>query len=311
MINLYKLKKQETPIEFLENVSNILKLPIWIKREDKFLFQSKGGSKVRKLIYIFEDIINNNYDEILTIGSYGSHHVNATAYIGKKLGIPVKAILLPQPFTSYAKNIFKNSKLYLTSYIESNYTNLFTNLVLELFMDKKKKLKTYYLPPGGTNKLGIQAYNDAGKELSNYISKQGNQNNFDLQVCIYGTGGITAGLLNPTINNNLPPIYAIQVYPGFWNGKYHISYLSRKLIINNIKTLLRSKKLTSTRNYLGNSYGSKEVQNEEAVKLFAKDKIFLDPIYLARAGRAIIDLSKQKEKPKGILLWYTSPNRFF
>lgn len=61
------------------------------------------------------------------------------------------------------------------------------------------------------------------------------------------------------------------------------------------------------RNFMGAGYGTVNPDCEEAVALFAEDEIFLDPVYMARAGQALIQLARSKSKPRSLLLWYTAP----
>lgn len=106
---------------------------------------------------------------------------------------------------------------------------------------------------------------------------------------------------------SLPPIFSVQVYPGFWNGKLYIRNLAGLSQVKYGITSYGDTDLSISSSYIGKAYGTENESCKEAIEIFQKDKIQLDPIYMARAGQAIIDLARKKNNAKGLLLWYTSP----
>jgi D-cysteine desulfhydrase len=309
------LSNAYSPIQFLETVSSKLGVPIWVKREDQFQNHFLGGSKTRKLTKILPVAIAQGATDIITIGTTGSHHINATAIIGRSLGLDVHAILLPQPLLSYSKKLYHSSKKYLSGFITCKpYSCILSLRKLYNRLNKTGK-KFFFIPPGGMNLQGIAAYIDAGMEVAKdieVINASTKNPVLDYQICIYGTGGITTGLqLARQMQKTLPPILAVQVYPGFWNGKLYIktlAYMSQRKLQLPYKNYC-DKELLITANYIGEGYGTKDSRNIEAVRLFENDGIVLDPIYMARAGQALIDLTRKKKKLQGLLLWYTAPNQ--
>jgi 1-aminocyclopropane-1-carboxylate deaminase/D-cysteine desulfhydrase-like pyridoxal-dependent ACC family enzyme len=166
----------------------------------------------------------------------------------------------------------------------------------------------------------VSAYREAGLELKTdleTIRRSGGE--IDFQVCVYGTGGIAAGLYAAgRLERSLPAVYAVQVYPGFWNSKFYIRSLamlarrshgtSQENPAGPVCVPPAAPGLYTPSGYIGDGYGTENPGCREAVDLFEMDGIFFDPVYMARAGQAVIDLARSR-KPRGLLLWYTSPGR--
>lgn len=304
-------------MQYLPNTSEILEVPIWVKREDLFLPASVGGSKARKLEFIFAEAICKRATDIITIGTTGSHHINATAILGKSYNFAVHGILLPQPFHPYSNNIYQNTQKNIYSYklVQSIPQAIYNAWKLKKELEKIGK-RTYFIFPGGSNDQGILAYSKAGEELVQDIEQnpqlllsKNQKTIWDYQICILGTGGITAGLLTAKQKYPiLPPILSVLVYPGFWNTNTYIRALTlpiRKYVLPIGK--YNRNLLNITKKYLGEGYGTEDPKNREAVQIFEKDGVFLDPIYMARAGQTVVDLTKQKKGLNGLLLWHSSP----
>src|SRR5690606_11276584 len=62
-----------------------------------------GGNKVRKLEFLLADAKRCGASGVFTYGALGSNHATATAAYCKKLGIPCKVLLKPQPFSWIVK----------------------------------------------------------------------------------------------------------------------------------------------------------------------------------------------------------------
>lgn len=307
----------------LNHVSRSLGLQVWIVREDLYVLHGIGGSKARKLERILERAKLRSATDLVTCGTTGSHHIHAASIMGSAEDLAVHAILLPQPEIPYAKHIHEQTRS-----INKNLTYVQNVWQAAVAMRRVyKNLETrgrrpYFILPGGSNPDGVAAYADAALSIHRRIAADCTMSGtIDYQVCVYGTGGITAGLVNAARLKKLPSIHAVQVYPGFWNNT---------LYIQSMAWLARSKSGQANRaneaeydansgrgnhratfhidqNFLGEGYGTVNPLCEEAVSMFEQDNIFLDPIYMARAGQSLIQLARSKNKPRGLLLWYTAP----
>lgn len=300
---LRKKTKSPTPIEYLKYVSERLGVKVWCKREDYFCKQIVGGSKSRKLSRLIAHAVQNNATDIVTMGSTGSHHVQASSIWGEKFQLNVHAALVNQPYTEYAEKIYSSSKERLSTidFAQNEIDCLYKSLMI--YRKLKKIRNPYWIFPGGSNPLGNSAYLDAGLEVLNQSSIL-----YDYQFCIFGTGGISSGLLAAKQReSSLPKIISIKVYPSFWN-KNLFTKIQSKLLDNKFKLFQNCQSdLTILDNYIGDGYGTLDKKNREAIELFLLDGIVLEPIYMQRLGRALIEFVRANPKVQSILFWLTSP----
>ena len=68
-----------------------------------------GGNKVRKLELVLADAARRGARRLVTTGAGGSHHVLATAIYARAVGLPVVAVLCPQPWTEHAEATLRAS----------------------------------------------------------------------------------------------------------------------------------------------------------------------------------------------------------
>lgn len=319
-------EEMRSPVQFLERVSGALGLPVWIKREDLLTHSSLGGSKARKLRAILASARAKAATDLVTTGTTGSHHVHAACVLGAEAGLCVHAVLLPQPDLPYANAVYKKTRSTGAELLYAAGPGQAMLRLAGLMASLRRRGKRPCLVlPGGTGVDGVSAYRDAGLELAHDLEAMGQKGVLpDFQVCVYGTGGIAAGLYAAGRMVCLPSLLAVQVYPGLWNGKCYIrtlAALARKPAVLPAKSdpvftkqaaSLFTRKfsgLETPDSYIEDGYGTESIHCREAVKLFEQDGIFLDPVYMARAGQALIDLSRRRPGPGGLLLWYTSPGR--
>src|SRR5271165_3541870 len=77
---------------------------LWVKRDD-LTNPEYGGNKVRKLERLLARALERGARRIVTVGAAGSHHVLATAIFGRRVGLEVEAVLVPQPGTGHAAEV--------------------------------------------------------------------------------------------------------------------------------------------------------------------------------------------------------------
>ena len=75
-----------TPLHPLYNLSRLLGLEIWIKRDDLTGLEG-GGNKTRKLEYLVGDALQQGADTLVTIGAIQSNHTRQTAAAAAKTGL--------------------------------------------------------------------------------------------------------------------------------------------------------------------------------------------------------------------------------
>lgn len=84
-----------SPLQRLARVSQEFfpqAISIWVKREDCNSGLAFGGNKIRKLEYIMAEVVNGQYDVVVTCGGDQSNSMRqvaaAAAQIGKKVEYP-------------------------------------------------------------------------------------------------------------------------------------------------------------------------------------------------------------------------------
>lgn len=82
-----------SPLQRLARISQEFSakgISIWAKREDCNSGLAFGGNKIRKLEYIMAEVVNGDYDVVVTAGGDQSNSMRqvaaAAALIGKKVG---------------------------------------------------------------------------------------------------------------------------------------------------------------------------------------------------------------------------------
>jgi 1-aminocyclopropane-1-carboxylate deaminase/D-cysteine desulfhydrase-like pyridoxal-dependent ACC family enzyme len=154
---------------------------VWVKRDDRSS-PLYGGNKVRKLEFLLADALARGRRSVLTFGTYGSHHVLATALHGARVGVRVCAATLPQPATPHA--------------VEMARLSAGAGVCLHVGAARVHHLlrRPYIIGPGGSSPLGTLGYVAAGLELGEQV-RAGECPEPNLLVVAMGSCGTAAGLL--------------------------------------------------------------------------------------------------------------------
>jgi 1-aminocyclopropane-1-carboxylate deaminase/D-cysteine desulfhydrase-like pyridoxal-dependent ACC family enzyme len=154
-LNYYKIGNLPTPVQKLEKLGKELSRDdLYIKRDD-LSATLYGGNKIRKLEFIFGEVIAAGFKKVLTSGAAGSNHALAVALHGAQAGLKVTLMLFDQPYNSeISKNLIANYTSGALMYLDSSYENHLdsTNKVInEIGADQ-----IYVIPPGGSS-VGVFA----------------------------------------------------------------------------------------------------------------------------------------------------------
>lgn len=169
----------------------------YIKRDDLIPF-SFGGNKVRKTKLYFDEIINNDYDYVITYGTSSSNHVRVVANfcaINKIACI----IVMPNIGISISSNLLL-TKMFGCTIVESDVSNVKEEINKSILMLKQRGYNPYFIEGGGHGLLGTKAYVLAYQEILSFETK--NKIYFDYIFFASGTGTTQAGLIVGSIINN-------------------------------------------------------------------------------------------------------------
>lgn len=166
---------------------------LWVKHDD-ISAGAYGGNKVRKLEFLLADALRRECGAVITFGAFGSNHALATAVHAARFGLPVHAVLMPQPVTSHLRAT-------LLAYVAAGATlhpadsfddalRIAAGLRAEL---RRAGIEPAVIPFGGTNALGTLGFINAAFELAEQI-EAGVLPAPDVLYAPLGSMGTAAGL---------------------------------------------------------------------------------------------------------------------
>lgn len=182
-----------TPIERSRALSELFASDIWVKRDDLTGTQY-GGNKVRKLEYLLADAIDRRADTIVTTGAAGSHHVLATSIYGRRMGLEVHGVMVPQARSPHVEENLRADVAHgavlhpvpLFAAVAPRMAALVASLRL-------RGRRPYVIGPGGSEVPGVLGYVDAGLELATqFLTMRGREP--DVIYVPLGSGGTLAGV---------------------------------------------------------------------------------------------------------------------
>jgi len=149
------------------------------------------GNKRRKLQFLLPDAQAHNAKCVYAAGLAGSNFATATAAYAQDLGLTCTIVLGPQRNTRYAQRNLKLDLFY--------GANIITCQTRKERIEIYKKLEEtnhdgYFIPAGGSNKIGTIGFVDAAFEFKNQID-QGIMPKPDVIYVTACTAGMAAGLI--------------------------------------------------------------------------------------------------------------------
>jgi len=274
---------------------------LWVKRDDQTSLRY-GGNKVRKLERLLSEAKRRGVARIVTIGAVGSHHVLATGVYARPLGIEVEAVLVPQPRTPH---VVMNLRADLAQGVKvlpaTSFAHAGVRVASRLGRD------AYFIPVGGSNRLGALGYVDAARELAAQV-RAGQMPEPDLVVVTLGSGGTAAGLAAGLLEEMQTVVLGVTVSDPAWVVEHMGRSLAHACLKHATHREGRAAKveprLEWDRRYLGRGYGQATPEGERAMAVAAESGLTLDPTYTAKTFAAALD-RVAAGKHKTILYWHT------
>mgnify|MGYP001568222896 FL=1 len=285
-----------TRIEYLKNISDMLKGPqIFIKRDD-CTGLATGGNKTRKLEFILPDAIKNNSDLIVTVGAIQSNHARQTAAACAKIGMKCLIVLeqrLEDAPESYMNsgNVFLN-KVFGAEMIlcpKDRDVKVFAEEIME---DRKRDgYNPYFIPVGGSNRLGELGYIECMRE----ILENPNKDSFSHIVVATGSGGTHAGLVaGKTLYKSNTKIIGISIKDNKSNQEKRVLKLTQNSCEYMSCNPPKEEDVIVFDDYVGPGYAMPTDGMRDALSLMAtKEAILLDPVYTGKAFDGLINLVRK------------------
>lgn len=179
---------EKTPIQKLNmkiNDNNI-----FMKRDDLIPF-SFGGNKMRKALLFFKDLIDQEYDTVITYGSSSSNHCRIIANLAAQKGI--RCLIISPLETNRVSYNSKMMELFGAQIIKCKVTQVRKTIESIIEKAKEEGYKPYFIQGGGHGNIGTKAYVEAYNEIKEYELETGIY--FDYIFHASGTGTTQAGLI--------------------------------------------------------------------------------------------------------------------
>lgn len=273
---------------------------LWIKN-DGAVSDVYGGNKIRKLERLLPEAVQRGARRLLTAGGAGSHHVLATTLFAKRYQLETAAVLFPQKRTTHVSQTLRAAiGLGLDALPVSSQS------AVPLGLARLRRRGDYFLPPGGSNPVGVGAYADAVAELVNQI-RAGALPEPDVIVVALGSGGTAAGLVAGIVREGLKSkVRAVKVVDSAFVGRPLVLVLARAAARRQEAQadLARAARVLSVdSNFVGEGYGIASRDGDAATEAAREAGLKLDSTYTAKTFAAVLSLLKggpQRDNPRKI-----------
>lgn len=274
-----------TPVQKLENISRLLNVNVFIKRDD-LTGLGLGGNKVRKLEYLLADAREQGAEVVFTTGGAQSNHAMLTAAAAGKLGMKPILILKQRGVTERIGNqllehlmgtevIFMDTDSYADIYDEMDRIGV------------QLGVPYYKIPCGGSNALGCLGYVDCAREISQQDL------HFDYLICAEGSGGTMAGLaLGAKLFLPGTKVYGMmvdtdpfdEITPALMRGTSALLGVDTEISAEDYHL----------RDMCGLGYAIPSEEGNAAIALLAKEEgLFLDPVYTGKAFAGLLKMAEE------------------
>jgi 1-aminocyclopropane-1-carboxylate deaminase/D-cysteine desulfhydrase-like pyridoxal-dependent ACC family enzyme len=284
---------------------------VWFKRED--LSSTRyGGNKVRTLELALGAARAADASAIWATGAYGSNHVLATALHAPTIGIPVSALLFPQPVSEPAR---ANVGALAAAGAHVELIGGVLTLPLAMARVARREPDAVVMPPGAATPVGALGALSAGIELALQVMA-GELPPVDRVVVPAGSVCTSAGLLAGLhwaaahgLGPATPPtVVAVRVTPWPVTSALRIVRLARAALAlvpsprRGVAPGALRKRLIVDGSQLGIGYGHPSLAGgAAAARLRAAGSPPLDDVYSAKAGAALL----ARNAPGVTVLWAT------
>ncbi len=274
-----------TPIQKLENISRLLGVQIYCKRDD-LTGLGLGGNKVRKLEFLLADARAQGAQVVFTTGGAQSNHAMLTAAAAQRLGMRPILILKKRGVTARRGNqLLEHLMGTDVRFVDTDdYADIYAE------MDRVGAalgVPYYKIPCGGSNALGTLGYVDCVRELRD----QGLL--FDAIVCAEGSGGTMAGLaLGAKLFLPGTRVFGMMVDTDPFDRITPTLMREAAALLG--EPLEIGPEDFSLRDMCGPGYAIPSAEGQEAIALMASQEgLFLDPVYTGKAFAGLIAMARE------------------
>lgn len=297
------LNIQQTPLEHARGLTDVfgLDIDLRIKRDDLYP-QTGGGSKSRKIIYIFRKAICDGYDAFVTNGGPQSNHARATAILSASLGLKCHLVIVVDPSVSCSVSgnllLMKMSGASIEYCTKDKLAETMDEAVLRI---SEQGFRPLYIWGGGHSIIGLEAFIEAAKE----VQAQSGTWIPDYVILASGTGSTQAGLIIGYAD--LPTtIIGVSVARDAIRGTKVINDLIHGFLNQN-KLVPREFHVDFRDEWKSGGYEIFDSKALEIISKAAKVGYYFDPTYTGKAFNGLVSMVNNHEIPSGsrVLFWHT------
>jgi 1-aminocyclopropane-1-carboxylate deaminase/D-cysteine desulfhydrase-like pyridoxal-dependent ACC family enzyme len=280
---------------------------LWVKRDD-LTHPVYGGNKVRKLEGILGEAASRGHRRIVTVGAAGSHHVLATTYFGRRAGIEVEAILVPQPQSAHAAEVLRAS---IAQGLHAFPVRSWPAAALTVAW--RVASGAHLVTVGGSNVAGAMGYVLAARELAGQV-RAGELPEPDLCVVALGSGGTAAGLAAGFEAEGMRTrVVGVCVAQPPWALRMVSLRLARACArragLSHVGPRMRAR-LEMDRGFLGPGYGHATPAAGAAAEEASSLGLTLDPTYTSKTFACALERVRAGAResggaPRTVLYWHT------
>ena len=274
-----------TPIQKLDNISRILGVQVYVKRDD-MAGLGLGGNKIRKLEYLLAQAKAQGAQVVFTTGGAQSNHAMLTACACRKLGMTPILILKKRGVTAKRGNQLLEHLMGVD--VRFMDTDDYADIYAEMDRVGSELGRPYYkIPCGGSNALGALGYVDCVREIRDQGFK------FDHMICAEGSGGTMAGLaLGAKLYMPDMRVTGMMVDSDpFEKITVDLMRESAELLGADVQV---DKSDFDLMDMCGPGYAIPSEEGNAAVTLMAQEEgLFLDPVYTGKAFAGLIAMAKE------------------
>ena len=298
-----------TSVRQLKGISAVVKHDVFVKQDDE-TSAVYGGTKTRKLEFILQAARESGARSLVTLGSWASHHVIATALHARPLSLPLHAVVSPQPYSRHlGLALHRCLEAGVTLYpATSGVSSAYELWKLMRYLHRTGE-RPYFVNLGGSSGVGMLGTVRAALELVDQMKEHKAPRTGAICVAL-GSGSTAAGLaLGLELAGASRPIHAVQVTSGVVVNRFVLNRLLHsggRLLVEPryLRALVKSasQRITVDRSALGQGYGWPIEKGDRATALSAYDGLALDPTYTAKVVATVLDHVGAQEP---VLYWHT------
>jgi D-cysteine desulfhydrase len=285
--------------------------PLWCKDEGHSA-PGYGGNKIRKLEWVLPRVSDGA--ALVTVGAVGSNHVLATALHGRRRGVRVHAVLVPQPDTDAARRNAGVSATLLHGVWpargEAAAVGALARAVRAAWREDGRRPAVVWI--GGSTPTGVLGWVGGGLEVAAQVAR----GELPAPRRVYvpaGSGGIAAGLLVGLTAAGLRcEVHAVRVADRVWANRRTVLTLAR-LATRRLRragaTLpdVDSRALVLDQRWFGPGYGHPTPAGRDARALATAAGLSIEPTYSAKTLAAATHALRH-EGVDGPVLWIDTAN---